>query len=175
MSREQDGNAGLITNDAAAVENREAKHRAVADGRAERKWMTRRAGFSVLAEGLEASIEPRDGIEEMLLDQLAQTHNAAVRMLGKASIAQSFADMIRFSNASARLMTVFQQGALALHRLRTGNTQVVTVQHVTVGHGGQAVVAQIAPGVSGTAPGKKLNNEPDATRENSPAGLAEKR
>ena len=38
------------------------------------------------------------------------------------------------------MMDAFQKGALALHKLRTGGTQVVTVQHVNVGDGGQAVV-----------------------------------
>ncbi len=38
-------------------------------------------------------------------------------------------------------MTTFQSGALALQRLRTGGTQRVIVQHVTVAERGQAVVA----------------------------------
>ena len=39
------------------------------------------------------------------------------------------------------MLAAFAQGALALDRLRNGNRQVVTVQHVTVADGGQAVVA----------------------------------
>ena len=39
------------------------------------------------------------------------------------------------------MMTAFQQGLLTLQRLRTGGQQVVTVQHVQVNEGGQAVVA----------------------------------
>lgn len=38
-------------------------------------------------------------------------------------------------------MTSFQDGAVTLHRLRHGGQQIVTVQHVQVSHGGQAVVA----------------------------------
>jgi len=38
-------------------------------------------------------------------------------------------------------MSTFQQGLLTLQRLRTGGQQVVTVQHVQVNEGGQAVVA----------------------------------
>ena len=47
----------------------------------------------------------------------------------------------RLASASARMMTAFQQGLLTLQRLRTGGQQVVTVQHVQVNEGGQAVVA----------------------------------
>ena len=38
------------------------------------------------------------------------------------------------------MMDAFQKGTLALHKLRNGGTQTVTVQHVNVNSGGQAVV-----------------------------------
>jgi hypothetical protein len=38
------------------------------------------------------------------------------------------------------MMDAFQKGTLALHKLRTGGTQTVTVQHVNVSDGGRAVV-----------------------------------
>lgn len=45
--------------------------------------------------------------------------------------------------------TSFQQGMLTLQKMRTGGRQVVTVQHVQVNNGGQAVVAgQIGQGDS---------------------------
>ncbi len=47
----------------------------------------------------------------------------------------------RLLNTAARLMTSFQDGMTALHRMRRGGRQVVTVQHVQVSDGGQAVVA----------------------------------
>jgi hypothetical protein len=39
------------------------------------------------------------------------------------------------------MMDSFAQGLLTLDRLRHGRRQVVTVQHVTVEPGGQAIVA----------------------------------
>jgi hypothetical protein len=39
------------------------------------------------------------------------------------------------------MMEAYNQGLLALDRLRNGRRQVVTVQHVTVNPGGQAIVA----------------------------------
>ena len=47
----------------------------------------------------------------------------------------------RMANTAARLMDTFQHGLLALERMRNGGRQVVTVQHVNVSDGGQAVVA----------------------------------
>jgi hypothetical protein len=53
---------------------------------------------------------------------------------------------------AARMMTVFQQGVLTIHKLRTGGTQNVVVQHVYVGDGGQAVVGAVqANGCDGSA------------------------
>jgi hypothetical protein len=49
--------------------------------------------------------------------------------------------MARLSNASARMIQVYQEGLLTLQKLRTGGKQTVVVQHVQVGEGGQAVIA----------------------------------
>ena len=47
----------------------------------------------------------------------------------------------RLLNAAGRLMASFQDGMATLHKMRRGGRQVVTVQHVQVSDGGQAVVA----------------------------------
>ena len=47
----------------------------------------------------------------------------------------------RLANAVARRMAACGQSALALQKLKAGPHQVMTVQHVTVEDGGQAVVA----------------------------------
>ncbi len=39
------------------------------------------------------------------------------------------------------MMQVYQEGLLALHKVRSGGKQTVVVQHVHVSDGGQAVVA----------------------------------
>jgi hypothetical protein len=47
--------------------------------------------------------------------------------------------LAKYMNISVRLMGAFQQGLLAVQKLRSGNTQTVTVQHVHVS-GGQALI-----------------------------------
>jgi hypothetical protein len=49
----------------------------------------------------------------------------------------------RLANTAARLMSVFQDGMLTLQRLRTGSNQTVTVQHVNVAPGAQAVIGNV--------------------------------
>ena len=50
-------------------------------------------------------------------------------------------EVCRLGGTVARLAVAYQAGFLALQRARSGGRQVVTVQHVHVGDGGQAVVA----------------------------------
>ena len=64
--------------------------------------------------------------------------------LGQRALAKGGAalvDTVRSATAIARLMDCTARAALALDRLQNGGRQNVTVQHVTVGDGGQAVVA----------------------------------
>ena len=58
------------------------------------------------------------------------------------------------ANAAARMMSVYQDGLLTLQKLRTGGNQTVTVQHVNVQPGAQAVIGNVRT-QSGSAPRKK--------------------
>jgi hypothetical protein len=106
-----------------------------------------------LAVDAAETIQAKNSIEKMLVHQLAAAHKLAMTFAGKAqrlieedgsgwnkppTIYASEAS--RVANSSAKMMDAFQKGTLALHKLRTGGTQTVTVQHVNVSEGGQAVV-----------------------------------
>jgi hypothetical protein len=101
------------------------------------------------------SIRARNSLEKMLAHELAAAHRLAMHMAeqsarlvdrhvtwGKINPAHSI-EAARLANASARMMGAFQDGLLALDRIRRGGKQTVKVvhQHVAVGPGGQAVVA----------------------------------
>ena len=97
----------------------------------------------VLDAALDAAeaIQARNSIEKMLAHQMAACHDQAMRLLFKANgITEDMADVQRLVNSSVRLMNTFQQALQTLHKLRTGGRQIVTVQHVTIKDGGQAVV-----------------------------------
>jgi hypothetical protein len=111
------------------------------------------------------SIQAKNSLEKMLAHELAAAHRLAMNMaeqsvrlverfdrqhetLSRFNPAHSV-EAARLANASARMMGAFQDGLLALDRIRRGRTQTVKVvhQHVAVASGGQAVVA--AGGVRG--------------------------
>ena len=90
----------------------------------------------------------------MLAHQMAAAHGASMRLLARAEDEMHRGEQqgahgrheaqlaaTRLFNTAARLMTSVQDGMAALHRLRHGGQQIVTVQHIQVSDGGQAVVA----------------------------------
>ena len=106
-----------------------------------------------LAVDTAETIQAKNSIEKMIAHQLAAAHKLAMTLAGKAQnlIEEDGSgwhrpptvyatEASRVANASAKMMDAFQKGTLALHKLRTGGTQTVTVQHVNVSDGGQAVV-----------------------------------
>jgi hypothetical protein len=112
-------------------------------------------GISCVALAVDAAetIQAKNSIEKMLAHQLAASHKLAMTFAAKAQklIEEDencwhrrptvyATEASRVANSSARMMDAFQKGVLALHKLRTGGTQTVTVQHVNVSDGGQAVV-----------------------------------
>jgi hypothetical protein len=112
-------------------------------------------GIQCVAMAVDAAetIQAANSIEKMLAHQLAAAHKLAMTFAAKARELVEHddggmyrqeglyvAEAARVANSSARMMDAFQKGTLALHKLRNGGTQVVTVQHVNVSDGGQAVV-----------------------------------
>jgi hypothetical protein len=108
-----------------------------------------------LALELSESIGADNALERNLAHQMVAAQVVAMAMLAKThafiQLAVGWApearqqmqsiEAARLATAAARLLGASQGAALALERLRNGGRQVVTVQHVTVQDGGQAVVA----------------------------------
>lgn len=122
----------------------------------ERTDLLIRGEIDILALGIDAaaSIPDASSLDKMLGHQLALAHQSAFKLMETAMQQRSTVEMARLVNASARMMSTYQQGLLALNRIHTCGRQVVTVQHVNIS-GGQAVVtgrmhrggAQQTPGV----------------------------
>lgn len=96
-----------------------------------------------------AEIEPRDGIERMLAVQMAATHVAMIRTgrrLAGATMLPQFDAHERAYNKLARTFTAQME---ALRKHRNGGKQTVTVQHVNVSDGGQAIVGNVEAGGRG--------------------------
>jgi hypothetical protein len=103
-----------------------------------------------LALDLAQTVQVRNSAEKLLCGQLAAAHQTAMQLLAKSlavgnlnhpELRGDTVEACRLTNAAARLMSAFNEGLQTLARLRTGGRQVVTVQHVQVNDGGQAVIA----------------------------------
>jgi hypothetical protein len=95
---------------------------------------------------------PRDEIEAMLASQMAVTHALAMDMLGRVKQSPTVPYMETCANLATKLQRTFVAQVEALSKLRRGGEQKVTVEHVHVHAGGQAIVGavtQAAPGEGG--------------------------
>lgn len=103
--------------------------------------LTSGAGVFEMAIDAAESIGAKNSLEKMLAHQLALCHEATFKLMTQGMNTKDTIEKARLANSAARMMGVFQDGLLTLQRIRTGGRQVVTVQHVSVSEGGQAVVA----------------------------------
>jgi hypothetical protein len=103
-------------------------------------------GADVAAMGVDAanSIQAGNSLEKMLAHQLAAAHKAAMEMIGSVvPHSRDAAIQNRRLNAAVRCMTAYQQGLLTLRKLKLGAHQRISVQHVHVSDGGQAIVGDV--------------------------------
>jgi hypothetical protein len=124
-----------------------------AEASRDRLQLTVDADCTGMALDAAETIQAENSLEKMLAHQLAIAHKLAMTFGKKALIylnkpAQGPYDQStiyavessRAANTSAKLMDIYQKGILVLDKVRTGDQQTVTVQHVKVTDGGQAVV-----------------------------------
>lgn len=89
-------------------------------------------------------LEPRDAAEGMLCSQLVSTHALAMECISRANLPeQSFEGRDLNLRHAERLMRIFNQQIDTLNKHRGKGQQKVTVEHVTVNEGGQAVVGSL--------------------------------
>jgi hypothetical protein len=108
----------------------------------QREQLTTYAGVTPLARIVDESVRPGGALEAMLCDQLTAAHNAGMRLRARASVVDGVEPTVKLTLAAARMMTTFQEGLLALNRMRHAEPATV-VQQVSVTDGGQAIVAGV--------------------------------
>jgi hypothetical protein len=91
-------------------------------------------------------IEPRDPVEAMLAAQIAAVHMATMTFARRLAHVESIPQQDSAERAFNKLARTFAAQMEALKRYRTGGEQKVTVQHVTVSEGGQAIVGNVTRG-----------------------------
>ena len=138
---------------ASLIDTVEQPDAATSEASMERLQLALEVDAAGLAVDAAETIQARNSLEKMLAHQMAAAHKLAMEFAGHARRLSEDAagdiyerrqtdsvEAARAANASARMMDSFQKGLLALAKVRTGGRQTVTVQHVNVNDGGQAVV-----------------------------------
>ena len=101
-------------------------------------------GPSNAALALVSALEPRDAAEGMLISEMVGTHMLAMECLRRSNIeGQTFEGRDVNLRHAERLMRIYTQQVDALNKHRGKGQQRVTVEHVTVNEGGQAVVGSL--------------------------------
>jgi hypothetical protein len=90
-----------------------------------------------------AEIKPRDAVERMLAVQMAATHVALIRSGRWLANAEHVEQVKAHYSGYTKLTRTFAAQVEALRKHRNGGKQTVTVQHVNVEGGGQAIVGDV--------------------------------
>lgn len=110
----------------------------------------RMAEFCNNAMAILNGIHPRDEIEGMLAVQMVGVHNLAMETLKRAMITdQTFEGKQANINEATKMLRTFIAQMEALKKYRSGGHQKVTVEHVHVNEGGQAIVGNVSQGGRG--------------------------
>jgi len=100
------------------------------------------AAFASIVE-----LEPKDSTELMLATQMVTVHNMAMELSRRAMLNEQTVDGVeRNINRANKLMRTFTTQIEALNKYRTKGKQKITVQHVNVNDGGQAIVGDVKGG-----------------------------
>jgi hypothetical protein len=97
-----------------------------------------------------AALAPRDGMEVMLCSQLVALHSQGMEFMRRAILDDQTTSGVDCNvNRVAKTFRTFATMAECLRTYRGGGQQKVTVEHVTVQAGGQAIVGTVNKGAGG--------------------------
>jgi hypothetical protein len=114
-------------------------------------------------------IEPRDQVESMLAAQMAAVHMAMLRFIQHLPRIENLPQQDSAERAINKFARTFTAQMEALKRYRTAGEQKVTVQHVSVSEGGQAIVGNVTQNPREAAPEKTPTAPPALTHSSVPA------
>ena len=114
------------------------------------------------------SIRPRDSVEAMLVAQMVSVHVMAMRCAHHLAEANDPAQRDSAALALGRLARTFPAQIDALNRYRSHGEPAITVQNVSVGDGGNAIVGNVTQHasviVSDKKPASAARNAPKVAR-----------
>ncbi|MFN4129305.1 MAG: hypothetical protein ACK4GC_05765 [Paracoccaceae bacterium] len=89
-------------------------------------------------------VQPRDELESLLAVQMGAIHSATLMMARRLNHVETIPQQDAAERALNKLARTYAMQMEALKRYRTGGQQKVTVEHVTVNAGGQAIVGAVS-------------------------------
>ncbi|WP_162601261.1 hypothetical protein [Occallatibacter savannae] len=102
--------------------------------------------LNLALDGVEA-LSPRDGMEVMLCSQLVALHSQSMEFMRRGMLDDQTTDGVdRNVNRATKLLRAFAMISECLRTYRGGGQQKMTVEHVTVQAGGQAIVGTVSKG-----------------------------
>ena len=114
-------------------------------------------------------IKPRNQLEAMLAAQIAAIHTAIMTFARRLSQAENIPQQDSAERALNKLARTFALQMETLKRYRTGAEQKVTVQHVSVNEGGQAIVGNVTQPARETPAENPPKSAPALTDARQPA------
>jgi hypothetical protein len=107
-------------------------------------------------------LEPRDQIEAMLAAQMAAVHSASMTFARRLAQAQTLPQQDSAERTFNKLTRTFAAQMAALKDYRSKGEQKMTVQHVHVSDGGQAIVGNINSPALGGGASEKIQEQSHA-------------
>ena len=107
-------------------------------------------------------IEPRDQVEAMLAAQMAAVHMASMTFARRLAHVDNIPQQDSAQTAFNKLSRTFVSQVSALKEYRSKGEQKMTVQHVHVAEGGQAIVGNVSTPTPGVGARKKPEDQPHA-------------
>ena len=104
-----------------------------------------RLNHTVAALNMFSELKPQNGLEGMLATQMVATHSAAMECFRRAMLPEQTAEGrdLNLKNAN-KLVQTFARQMEVLDKHRGKGQQKITVEHVTVEAGGQAIVGNVS-------------------------------
>jgi hypothetical protein len=107
-------------------------------------------------------IKPRDQVEAMLAAQMAAVHMASMTFAKRLAHVENIPQQDSAERAFNKLTRTFAAQMSALKEYRSKGEQKMTVQHVHVAEGGQAIVGNVTAPAEGAGARKKPEVQPHA-------------
>jgi hypothetical protein len=107
-------------------------------------------------------IEPRDQVEAMLAAQMAAVHMASMTFARRLAHVENIPQQDSAERAFNKLTRTFAAQVAALKDYRSKGEQKMTVQHVHVAEGGQAIVGNVNTSKEGGGAREKTGEQPHA-------------